>query len=792
MSLLSSSNHIQNALTAGSVKLVHAPFQPNHRRRGNLDDFLSFSGDFFEAAYSSEPYVTLYDVERAIELGIDDWVNLATNIDEACVKLEVLAHKYSSNAVKTYANNPELLSIMLLTTVELWVALDKLAIREIPILADYSPELPTRFLEDLLLRTAPSLDRLRQVHQYLSRRHSQSRHGWSVLSAPTADAFAVRFYSGSLHLQHLKARIKEAARKEEHEKVAELERSNARYVDLQRQAANLDHKFQVDWYGNRYHDRYCQKCQLEAQEIDIAIHEWPLPAEQLQAEAVVFELDCPVSFNMWRSATFHLLIDLCLPSVQPTDPYIQLFDYAALQSYLVRHPRSRISLASDTKPFAVTHYKTRRIPTTQEEVCVKNGLKYYGFDCSARIPVSGTLSRVDVAKYCTYELQSSPYQNLQRYVNTTSHTSNEVVANQVDCKQDLSIHEFLAFGHLRSGGTLQWLSILRELRGRSLSFRRHEVHFLLAQAVSQVGPLGGTRWMWHQALQDPLFCNALMGELESLVQDVEANWLEAVTMDTISILLRRLLASSPDETLSTTALRLLRTVRRRAFTWVKELSDKLTRTPENEELRGYLRDTAAICRSTFDVDPTMIRNVLCCSEEVDMLLFCVVLIHDHTPSKIDCLPTHSKLLLDRDRRLSLALEGTLINLIQGGSSDEGIVSAIGRIWSDYRPGSKWTSLQNPNWRWISCMTAATATQSSQVVLFNLLDGLLLVDGKPVGRLPSEILRHPLYGQLFGEVCRAVLDTMKITDSFRSTYSILYLLMFLVWITRQGVRFLVTR
>ena len=60
--------------------------------------------------------------------------------DEACVELEILANKYSCNALTTYAGNPELLSVMLLTTIELWVALDKIAIKETPMLADYSPD----------------------------------------------------------------------------------------------------------------------------------------------------------------------------------------------------------------------------------------------------------------------------------------------------------------------------------------------------------------------------------------------------------------------------------------------------------------------------------------------------------------------------------------------------------------------------------------------------------------------------------------------------------------------------
>ena len=40
---------------------------------------------------------------------------------------------------------------MLLTIIELWIALDKLVVEQIPILRDYSPKIPILLLEQLLL-----------------------------------------------------------------------------------------------------------------------------------------------------------------------------------------------------------------------------------------------------------------------------------------------------------------------------------------------------------------------------------------------------------------------------------------------------------------------------------------------------------------------------------------------------------------------------------------------------------------------------------------------------------------
>ena len=521
--------------------------------------------------------------------------------------------------------------------------------------------------------------------------------------------------------------------------------------------------------------------------MEIVVHEWPLPAEQLSAEVVVFELDCPVTFNMWRTATFRLL-PVGLRSLHSRhSPRTTLEEYGPLKPYLVSHAQSRITLAVHTKSNIVLN-RTASLPATLESVCVPNRSNFYGFDSHVGIPVSEVLGHANIRKNYTYQIKGGPYSNLQKYVDAVSHTSNEVIANQADCHVDLSLHEFLAFGHLRSGGVLQWFNILRELRARSLSFRRYEIHFLLAQAVSQVGPLTSTGFAWHEELREPLFCYALLGELESLLRDVEANWLEAVSVDTISFLLRRLLSSSPDETVSLKALELLRAVRSKVFAWVRELSAGLMRTPEDEEFRGRLRDCAAVCRSTFDVDPTMVHSLLNSAEDVDVLLSSAIFIHDHTPSSVSGLSTYSRLLLDRDRRLSLALEAFLTDLLQGDSGDEGINLAIGRVWHIYRPGSEWTPLQDPNSRWLSCTTTPTSKERSQVVHFNLLDGSLLVDGMPLGRLPREILQHPLYNQLFGAVRLAVPKSTHITDHFCSKCLMLSQVISQGWTTRQGVRF----
>jgi hypothetical protein len=729
------------------------PFHPENLPRGTLNDFLSSNEAFFTDAFLTEPHVALYDVEFAVEEGIDAWVDGITNAGEACVKLEILANKYSSAALKTYANNPELLSIMLLTIIELWIALDKVAVEEIPMLAEFSPEIPTSLLEDLLLRKAASFRRLHHAYKYIFRRHSRARSGSesepSVFSAEISeDTFAVRYYNQSSRLKDLKGRIEEAAQREVDKKTKELSKANEQHAKLKLEVDGMQHSYStVD--DTQYHSTSCHKCELTKQldGMKIDVYEWPLPDDDWRAAVVVFELDCPLAFSMWRSATFHFLVSLCSQRPHGKRPYL-LGAYPGLRPYFKAHQRSHITLASTSSPL---EREGLVIPATEEQIRVSNSLVFFGFDTLAAVAVANACGDINIKRYCTYELQMGPYNNLQQYVDSTVHTSNDVLAGQADCNKDLSIHEFIAFGHLRSGGSLQWLNILRELRDRSLTSRCPEVHLLVAQASTQVGPFSSTDLNWHEELRHDTFGNALVHELESLVVDVEANWLEGVTMNSVALLLGRLLASNPNQAISVKVVALLRAVRTKVFPWVQELSDKLTRTPGDEELRGLLRDTAAICRSTFDVDPTMVGQLLYSAEDVEILISCAILIHDNTPINTSTLPAYSQLLLDRDRRLSLALESALSEIIQADSGDKGIDLAVGRVWPDYRPGSEWSPLPHPRSNWFLCTTASTTSQCSQVVHSNLLDGSLLVDGQPLGRLPKAIVEHPLYKLIFSEV-----------------------------------------
>ena len=141
--------------------------------------------------------------------------------------------------------------------------------------------------------------------------------------------------------------------------------------------------------------------------------------------------------------------------------------------------------------------------------------------------------------------------------------------------------------------------------------------------------------------------------------------------------------------------------------------------------------------------------------------------------------------LDRDRRLSLALEGALSELIQADSADQGINLAIRRIWPGFRPGTKWTPLPVPNSHWFSCWTAPSDDQLQQIMHLNILDGSLLANGKPLGTgLPKEFVQHSSYKLLFGQVRFVIFNITHIIDLLHSKCSRSYQPISPRWITRQ--------
>ena len=132
--------------------------------------------------------------------------------DSACKTLGSYLEQYFSVAAKQYSSTPEAQFLMLLTIMELWVALDTIAVIQCPLLSSYSPEISASVLDPLLLRRAKSIERAARIEHYLRCRHSSVTCATSIYSDHLDNTtFAVRYFQGLPPLQAVKASIEQLA-----------------------------------------------------------------------------------------------------------------------------------------------------------------------------------------------------------------------------------------------------------------------------------------------------------------------------------------------------------------------------------------------------------------------------------------------------------------------------------------------------------------------------------------------------------------------------------------------------
>jgi hypothetical protein len=537
VSLHNSNNYLAKTLRSGSFGCSRVRFTPPVGIRLNsVCDFTQFTNRQLAKAVDRDQCVALKDFEFTVEKNLESWVAASGGSDDAPNVIASCIQQYVAGASLLYGDNAEDNSIMILTIMDLWVALDTFTIRQCPLLKLYSPEIPSDFLHPLLLHRSSTLERASHIEEYVSRRHDEALDITSIFSNDiTESSFAVKYFRASETLQHLYDEIIADAQQKRASKRTELASLNQSSKTFLSEASKLDHT----------HDYYyvtCQKCQLEnkARTLEIYVHEWPLPTSTVRAQQTVFELSPPSAFSAWRDITYMVLRDLGLSSESVPDsndsPKAFLDSFSGLSRWATQCQRdSRLTIGSTTKSFSDrTHYRTVRIPAKESSVLVDNGLSFSLFDRTRNSWTIGSFFTSSVTELCTPPIPtSSPYRHLHHFVSNTKHKPNDIIASQADCPDEITLHEFLAFSGLRSGPRLQWLNIARELASPYLSFRIGEVHTLVTQAAWQLGSLSDGVREWHIDLNISSFGNALLRELESLLEKIENNWLEEVTVRTI-------------------------------------------------------------------------------------------------------------------------------------------------------------------------------------------------------------------------------------------------------------------
>ncbi|KAF9005289.1 hypothetical protein BDZ89DRAFT_1080195 [Hymenopellis radicata] len=714
---------------------------------------------------SDDAYINLADFEDMVRDSLSTWTDNQQTNPSAPSALQMLIKDYTAVADGRYRKNPEQQSLMVLTILDLWAALDRIVIFQFPLLADYPPEVPLTLLESLLLRRPKELARVNALHLYLSGRWNRTTAP-SVFSEPSYSSFAVRYYDQTLQLRARRTEIEAQAQRQKHKKEEELDEKNRLYAERQRKYDGAVHHEDCG-----YRHRCCHKCAIKRfmDGMRIDIHEWPLPSAELDLQTVLFELYCPAPFLHWREVTYFILRDTF---TQREDDKSSVND--ELVSYMKTHisydgVSNRITLASTTKSWLRTHYNPKRIPSTPSDVCLPHALNWKLYDEKRGLLISENKSphEADVSARCTLQLprDHASYLNLQWAVDDTTHTENAVLARQHECHRDMSLHEFIAFGCLRAGSLVQWVNVARDFASRSLSFRSQAVHTLISQTVQHHGPLSaiGGDALWHVELQSSSFRHAIFSAMVSLLDSYRDNWQEVVSVKTVVVVVTRMVSSfAPTDIHCHDAFIILSKARQITYRWLQSMLSDLEKTPQEHvnSAKGNIREVAATCALTFDID-----NPNLDVENLAILVHCAMVLKDNREAQRDrSSSSPSRILLDRVERMLHALQSRLSTILKTDSS--GLDRAVQRVWAAYESGTSWEVMPSPNDRWLMCRT-----NTSQYVQINLLDGTLLVDGKPIGNLPSNITEHPTYRRVFGNVVLRVIPAGEAGFDYKTVVNV---------------------
>ena len=174
-------------------------------------------------------------------------------------------------------------------------------------------------------------------------------------------------------------------------------------------------------------------------------------------------------------------------------------------------------------------------------------------------------------------------------------------------------------------------------------------------------------------------------------------------------------------------------------------------TPEARvELRDRTIQIAAACRTTYMLEDAT-ADILSEPAALSTFIDSALVLQTVSPANTSELSEPLRYLLERDAVLSVEVADMLRGAIH--DDNESLDEAIRRnTWQAFRRDSQvcWKAVGH---RWMTCQTSAEAGARVRHVYFNIVDGMFLVDGKPISCLPKEIQSHEYFQALFpDQVC----------------------------------------
>ncbi|KAJ4204439.1 hypothetical protein NW767_004633 [Fusarium falciforme] len=620
------------------------------------------------------------------------------------------------------------------------------------------------------------MEQLARVQEYIAARvKAHTKRGRTIFSNPRCEpAFAYQFVyntSAGLPMVDLVEKIDKASEECRKSKESELEDLTERYRELTQEIQDVSCTCTRLPRGRR-ETKGCQRCKkLRARKaLKIMIHEDFLPSDETDegnahCAAIVYELLIPKYLAGYRQATWNLYLLGSPPTlIQSPNPMLVLNKFDKLKHFTPKRPADKysITLASRKKLFSQTHYRKMKFPKQPHEILRSFGAEFSYYDEASgfwenELPETPWFQHL-LGPWLP-EGVPDPYENCDQSKEEVYHpTSSDIIANEIDCPQDMPIHEFSAYQRLVSGRGRRWLAMLIELSSSNINFSSEITTTLFTRLALQAGPAileGGTLREAHIVFHEQPFCKTLHDRLSSWLASLESNCREVHCMGTIITLSLRLyhlcLPGFKEK-----ALDLLVRIRHITSNWVVQLRNEVRVTPEGETARkssDYAFRAALLCRQTFSIyADSQGPHAALSSEDVQCFFRASIALQEHLLLSVGELSPALKHLLVQDLYTSYRMRVMIKGWVQ--KSPHCLENAINETWSDAgfekRAYSSWTFISSKAYSWwATARVEGTKWTAPQVIHYHMIQGHLTVDGKPLGRLPLEMREDEAIKELFG-------------------------------------------
>lgn len=729
-------------------------------------------GTILEIGRLADRYISLHDIEDAVAMKMTTG---SQKPQQLCISLSMGIVDLITIVGDTFNNDSILMSRHLLRLFELWTKMDEAATSMCPLLKEYHPLFIPDALDVLCLMARDEMKRLLRVQQYIRNRVASHKKGrGTIFDTPRqASSFPAKYVSSTAagHQMLLTATlIDDASLTARRTTLSELERLTNKYDSLTQSMNDLTCTCTVSPTGQKtVHG--CRRCPKfwQRRKLKISVHEDFLPSadtdqHNAQRAAILIELLSPQYLSAYRTATWRLyLLGTTVHSSTKAVPKLLLEDITNLKKFSLVAKNS-FTLASRKKSFRQTHYGKFKLPKTPNQVTFPFGAEMSYYDTVSRL-WADELPKIPWYQHLLGpwlpQGLPDPYETPRGVLGLLLHhpSSYEIVASESMRPQSTSGNDFCASQRAVSARGRRWLEILKEMAASNFDFGSRATNSFLHRLAMQAGPATlekGTLREVHWVFSCEKFCYRLKERLEAWMDTMEQNWRQVDRMSTVVIFCLRLYHLCP-RAFETQAHELLLRVRSITSNWILQLQHEVRSTLDGDlagKAATFAFWAALLCRQTFwgclghdDFEATVLKD--------DPLPFfrSSIALQENLLDTSDKLPTHLRSLLTQDMSASYQMRTIVEKWVE---SDIGLVEkAINETWANAsalakRSYSPWRKLPGKHSWWISSETAPSGSIASQRVHYHVLQGHLLVDQKPLGRLPLEIRDDESMRELFEE------------------------------------------